>query len=88
MTVIYAFQVSLRIKDVNDNLPNFQSNVSVVLSQILIENLIVYQVVATDPDIGPGGKLKYSITEGNEGNVFKIDSFSGKILYHLIRTLL
>ena len=63
----------------NDNQPNFESNSALVaLTQILTQEKFVYQAQASDPDMGPTGKLVYKITNGNKDDAFKIESDTGK----------
>ena len=40
-------------------------------------NVTVLQLIATDPDVGPGGKIMYEITGGNGNGDFKIGLHTG-----------
>ena len=71
--------VSLKVKDVNDNSPNFhpwQYFASVLENQP--SGVQVVQVSAVDPDEHNNGKISYAFI-GNNFNSFAIDSSSGWI---------
>ncbi|XP_022080540.1 uncharacterized protein LOC110973761 [Acanthaster planci] len=73
--------VTITVTDVNDEAPRFTQDV--YLKPDLLETAeagtVVVTVSANDPDLGQGGEIQYSITGGNEGNYFVIDSYSGRI---------
>lgn len=72
--------VTISIMDVNDNSPTFKSGSCYPLA--VPENNepgVIHTVAATDKDIGANGVITYSITSGNNGNKFSIDSTSGKL---------
>ncbi|CAG9785812.1 unnamed protein product [Diatraea saccharalis] len=72
--------VSISIMDVNDNPPSFKTGSCYPLS--VPENNdaeVIHTVAAMDKDIGANGIITYSITSGNNGNKFFIDSTSGKL---------
>ncbi|XP_038061188.1 uncharacterized protein LOC119731947 isoform X4 [Patiria miniata] len=73
--------VTITVTDVNDEVPHFTQDV--YLKPDLLENADARTVVATvsanDPDLGQGGQILYSITGGNDGNHFIIDSVTGVI---------
>ena len=73
--------MTIKVSDVNDNAPSFQRPFySATLSDVAVANLTVFQLIAVDPDIGPGGQLKYSIKSGNTGGAFIIEKYSGILL--------
>ncbi|XP_060803701.1 protein dachsous [Amyelois transitella] len=72
--------VSISVMDVNDNPPSFKAGSCYPLA--VPENNgpeIIHTVAATDKDIGANGVITYSITSGNNGNKFSIDSTTGKL---------
>ncbi|XP_045495363.1 protein dachsous [Colias croceus] len=72
--------VTISILDDNDNAPAFKPGSCYTLT--VPENNepeVIHTVSATDKDIGANGVITYSITSGNNGNKFSIDSTSGKL---------
>ncbi|KAM3963659.1 dachsous cadherin-related 1 [Aphomia sociella] len=72
--------VTISVTDVNDNPPSFKRGSCYPLA--VPENNepeVIHTVVATDKDIGANGVITYSITSGNNGNKFSIDSTTGKL---------
>ena len=76
--------VNITITDMNDNPPTFLQK---EYSATIVDNIPFHpeaspiaQVTASDRDIGPGAELSYSITAGNERELFRIDNRTG-ILY-------
>ncbi|KAL0831595.1 hypothetical protein ABMA28_002378 [Loxostege sticticalis] len=72
--------VSISVMDVNDNPPSFKAGSCYPLS--VPENNepeVIHTVAAMDKDIGANGVITYSITSGNNGNKFSIDSTTGKL---------
>ncbi|KOB78988.1 Cadherin [Operophtera brumata] len=72
--------VTISIMDVNDNPPTYKSGSCYPLP--VPENnepKVIHTVAATDKDIGANGVITYSITSGNNGNKFSIDSTSGQL---------
>lgn len=65
--------------DINDNTPTFSeaSYTRQVPENYLEPNVIT--VKAVDNDEGRNGSVTYDIIQGNDGGVFKIDSFTGQI---------
>ncbi|CAL4115826.1 unnamed protein product, partial [Meganyctiphanes norvegica] len=74
--------VHIKITDVNDNSPKFSQ---VQYSASIVENLPlsppapIVQVTAYDKDIGINANITYIILEGNEQELFKLDSETGII---------
>ncbi|XP_065574069.1 fat-like cadherin-related tumor suppressor homolog isoform X5 [Artemia franciscana] len=75
--------VRVKILDVNDNKPSFSSNYQVVkIREDIPIGSVVAIISATDPDLGKGGEIKYSIepTYPSENlDRFLIDSKTGTI---------
>lgn len=64
------------VADLNDNAPEFASSLETV---IMTEGnstagKLVVRVNATDKDAGDNKRITYSVTGGNLGQVFQIDS--------------
>ena len=71
----------MNVEDVNDNIPQFSDTAyATTLVDNPVANLIVYQLIATDPDPGPLGKLTYKIVGGDDKNVFTIETHTGLII--------
>ena len=70
--------VVIHIEDINDNEPIFtNSEIEVELDENVERNTLVTLVSATDADSLP--QVIYSITSGNDGDVFKISPELGRI---------
>ncbi|CAK1540749.1 unnamed protein product [Leptosia nina] len=72
--------VTISVLDDNDNAPTFKPGSCYTLT--VPENNdpeVIHTVSATDKDIGANGVITYSITSGNNGNKFTIDSTTGKL---------
>lgn len=69
------------VSDVNDNAPVFQHHQTTVgLSESAPVGTIVIHLLATDADLGAAGTVRYSITNGNAGQVFEIDPVTGALI--------
>ena len=63
----------------NDNTPKFAHAVySSRVPDMVFENVTVYQMIAIDPDVGPGGRISYEIVSGNANGEFKIGQHTGE----------
>ena len=75
--------VFVKLTDINDNGPDFifpnSVNYSVNLSYLAEVDSIVATVIAVDPDKGVNAEIRFNIIEGNQENLFKIDTYSGEI---------
>ena len=74
--------VEITITDVNDNAPVFvNSPYQVQVREDVAVPFDILQVTATDADEpgNPNSQITYSITDGNVGSAFSIDSSSGQI---------
>lgn len=77
-TVVF---VTIHVLDVNDNAPRFVNNsffVNVPEKQAV--GTVVTTVTAKDKDAGNNGRVRYTIDQGNSGNVFEINVTSGVII--------
>ncbi|XP_053671726.1 cadherin-87A [Anopheles nili] len=75
--------VQIRILDENDNGPVFTQQIyhaTVAENAALHPPAAILQVMATDPDEGAAGDVKYAILSDNVGGIFRLDANSG-ILY-------
>lgn len=79
-----SVKVTVVVNDENDNRPIIsfprKGNMSASISYPNNNLDLVTQILATDPDKGENGSLKFEIVGGNEMGLFKIDQNSGKIL--------
>ncbi|KAJ8891564.1 hypothetical protein PR048_004092 [Dryococelus australis] len=70
--------VRVSVDDVNDNAPTFALPAHAVkVHEDLPRGSLVALVDAMDPDLGPGGQVRYSL-EGGEG-LFAVDALSGVV---------
>lgn len=74
-----SVDVMVTVNDVNDNPPSFPKSLyNCTVAENLASGVAVCYVTATDPDSGPNGQLFYSITSGDTGNAFVINTVSDK----------
>lgn len=75
--------VIVKLTDINDNEPEFifpnSVNYSVNLSYLAKVDSIVATISAVDPDKDVNAEIRFNIIEGNQENLFKIDTYSGEI---------
>ncbi|XP_063233580.1 fat-like cadherin-related tumor suppressor homolog [Bacillus rossius redtenbacheri] len=73
--------VRVVIDDVNDNSPVFALSAHVVKAhEDLPHGSLVAVVDATDPDLGQGGQVRYSLVPGVDGDgLFSIDALTGTV---------
>jgi hypothetical protein len=72
--------VEIRITDINDNRPIFNSSgedISVVENSRV--GKVLLKVAAMDADIGVNAELRYKIAAGNEADKFELDEVSGDL---------
>ena len=72
--------VEIRITDINDNRPIFnssQADISVLENSPV--GKVLLKVAATDADIGVNAELRYKVTGGNGAGKFKLDTVSGNL---------
>jgi len=74
------FILVVSVSDANDNAPSFtKSYNNESISEGSSVGVEVFQVFATDLDIGSNAEIVYSIGSGNIGNVFGIDNDTGVV---------
>ena len=77
--------VQVIIEDINDHTPRFnQTEYLLSLSEGVSLNRPVGAVFATDLDTGPRGRVFFTITDGNVGNLFAIDGNTGLSLFFFL----
>ena len=72
-------RLNITVLDMNDNAPIFSNS---TYKATIVENqppITVVSVIATDADQGSNKDLTYRIMDGNIGDVFTIDSLTGRI---------
>ena len=78
-----SVSVTIYVADKNDNSPIITyptiGNNSMTISSHVPQDYHITRVRAYDNDIGGNGKLTYTITEGNEDNIFEIGPASGLV---------
>lgn len=68
----------ITVEDVNDNPPTFeQRSYRCALSEDAKRGQFVTMVTATDPDASDQSRLVYSLTGGNDQQIFRIDPKRG-----------
>ena len=76
----HAFvRVNFTVLDENDNSPRFVNVQNFTVVENARISTAVGSVSATDSDAGRNGEVRFSIVEGNDGNVFQINPISGQI---------
>ena len=74
-------KVKVTVKDTNDNFPQFTSSLyKASISENAATNTSVTKVSATDADTNENQFLTYTITDGNVGDTFSINSVNGQII--------
>ena len=79
--------VTVLVTDVNDNAPVIETltpNTDVFIPMATAVGSTVLRVAATDADDALNSKLSYSIVQGNEDDLFSVDSDKGDV--HLVRS--
>ncbi|XP_041864356.1 protocadherin-16 [Melanotaenia boesemani] len=68
----------ISIGDVNDNPPVFsRAEYTVSLSEGAASGTEIMRLTATDPDSTPNAEIQYTISSGDEVNLFSIDQWTG-----------
>ena len=77
--LLLVSKVDIEVTNVNDNAPRFsQSSYDTQVQDMVYANVTVFQMIATDPDIGPAKRITYEIVSGNADGQFRIGKYSGK----------
>ncbi|KAM7412774.1 hypothetical protein PAMA_020247 [Pampus argenteus] len=72
--------ILISVTDANDNPPVFsRAEYSVVLSEGAAAGTEILHLSATDPDSAPNGEVQYSISSGDETNLFQVDRWTGAL---------
>uniref|UniRef100_A0A8C5P6Y2 FAT atypical cadherin 1 n=1 Tax=Leptobrachium leishanense TaxID=445787 RepID=A0A8C5P6Y2_9ANUR len=72
--------VNINVTDVNDNSPLFtQTTYTAVVTEDAASGQPIIMVVADDADGPLNSHIRYSITDGNQGNTFLIDPVRGEL---------
>ncbi|XP_069002409.1 protocadherin-16 [Embiotoca jacksoni] len=70
----------ITIGDVNDNPPVFsRAEYTVSLSEGAAAGTEIIRLTATDPDSTPNGEVQYTISSGDEVNLFTMDQWTGAL---------
>lgn len=74
-------EVFIEIVDLNDNPPQFDSDVyQVSIPENIILGSQIFRIPATDSDSTSNGELRYSILSGNIRSAFSVDEVFGDVL--------
>ncbi|KAI4816003.1 hypothetical protein KUCAC02_006122 [Chaenocephalus aceratus] len=72
--------IVISVTDTNDNPPAFiRVEYSVVLSEGAAAGTEILHLSATDPDSAPNGEVQYSISSGDETDLFQVDQWTGAL---------
>ncbi|XP_071352960.1 protocadherin-16-like [Trachinotus anak] len=72
--------ILISVSDANDNPPAFsRAEYSVVLNEGAAAGTEILHLSATDPDSAPNGEVQYSISSGDETNLFQVDKWTGAL---------
>lgn len=72
--------VLISVKDANDNPPAFsRAEYTVTLSEGAAAGTEILHLSATDPDSAPNGEVQYSISSGDETDLFQMDTWTGAL---------
>lgn len=75
-----SFLVAIAVEDANDNAPVFQeSDYEITITEGMPVGASVARIAATDADLAgtQNAEVRYDLTSGNDGYLFKIDAKSG-----------
>ncbi|XP_077402425.1 protocadherin-16 isoform X2 [Vanacampus margaritifer] len=71
---------AITVADVNDNPPVFsRAEYTVALSEGAVAGTEIIRLTATDPDSTPNAEVQYSISSGDEVNLFSVDPWTGAL---------
>ncbi|KAM9319167.1 protocadherin-16-like [Pholidichthys leucotaenia] len=72
--------ILISVMDENDNPPSFsRTEYSVVLSEGTAAGTEILHLSATDPDSAPNGEVQYSISSGDQTDLFRVDQWTGAL---------
>uniref|UniRef100_A0A3B4B0Z4 Cadherin domain-containing protein n=1 Tax=Periophthalmus magnuspinnatus TaxID=409849 RepID=A0A3B4B0Z4_9GOBI len=70
--------ILISITDANDNPPAFsRAEYNIILSEGVATGTEILHLSASDPDSAPNGEVQYSISSGNENELFQVDMWTG-----------
>lgn len=72
--------ILISVTDANDNPPAFsRAEYNVVLSEGVVAGTEILHLSAPDPDSAPNGEVQYSISSGDETELFQVDRWTGAL---------
>jgi len=72
--------ILISVTDANDNPPAFsRAEYSAVLNEGAAAGTELLHLSATDPDSAPNGEVQYSVSSGDETNLFQVDRWTGAL---------
>ncbi|KAM6931595.1 protocadherin-16-like [Lycodopsis pacificus] len=72
--------ILISVTDANDNPPAFsRAEYSVILNEGAAAGTELLHLSATDPDSAPNGEVQYSISSGDETDLFQVDQWTGAL---------
>uniref|UniRef100_A0A8C2ZQ62 Protocadherin-16 n=1 Tax=Cyclopterus lumpus TaxID=8103 RepID=A0A8C2ZQ62_CYCLU len=72
--------ILISVTDANDNPPAFsRAEYSVVLNEGAAAGTELLHLSATDPDSAPNGEVQYSVSSGDETDLFQVDQWTGSL---------
>uniref|UniRef100_A0AAX7TEQ5 Protocadherin-16 n=1 Tax=Astatotilapia calliptera TaxID=8154 RepID=A0AAX7TEQ5_ASTCA len=72
--------IIISVTDANDNPPVFsRTEYSVILSEGTAAGTEILHLSATDPDSAPNSEVQYSISSGDETDLFHVDQWTGAL---------
>jgi Cadherin domain len=81
-------EVLIDILDVNDNPPTFEKLLyTAVIPENAPVNAFVVKIMASDPDEGPGGEIRYDLlNEGDANGLLSINATTGEVRTKVVLT--
>ncbi|TNN75084.1 Protocadherin-16 [Liparis tanakae] len=72
--------ILISVTDANDNPPAFsRAEYSAILNEGAAAGTELLHLSATDPDSAPNGEVQYSVSSGDETNLFQVDQWTGAL---------
>ncbi|XP_043115735.1 protocadherin-16 [Puntigrus tetrazona] len=72
--------VLITVMDTNDNPPSFsRAEYNVIVNEGAETGKEILQLFAVDPDSTPNGEVQYSISSGDESELFSVDRWTGSL---------
>uniref|UniRef100_A0AC35FSH3 Cadherin domain-containing protein n=1 Tax=Panagrolaimus sp. PS1159 TaxID=55785 RepID=A0AC35FSH3_9BILA len=75
--------IIIKVSDINDNPPTFNSDSTKIIKidEQMKKGAILGRLTATDLDTADNSRIHFSILDGNQRGIIRIDSTSGAIIY-------